>query len=139
MSAPRSGPSGHVDRHRAVLRVPLTATPGRARADDARDAALQPVVLLVLGVAEEDVAVVDRALHVEHLDLAQPALAAAAVVHHVRATRLQRLEHRHVAGHRGLQPEPRDADAERLRGEAAAAAEGLEPQLRRTPPGARPG
>src|SRR3954451_1516355 len=107
MSAPRSRPSGHVDRHRAVLRALAVAVhqPAGAWADDAGHAALEPVVLLVLGVGEEDVAVVDRALDVEDLDLAEPAFPAPAVVHHVRAAGLQGLEHGHVAGHRGLQTE----------------------------------
>ena len=68
----------------------------------------------MLVVAEEDVAVVDRALHVEDPDLAQAALAATAVVHHVRAACLERLEHRHVACHGRLQAEARDAHAERF-------------------------
>src|SRR5215218_5319529 len=139
MSAPRSRPSGHVDGHRAVLRALAVAVhqPAGPWADDAGHAALQAVVLLVLGVGEEDVAVVDRPLDVEDLDLAEPALPAPAVVHHVRAAGLQGLEHGHVAGHRGLQPEPWDTDPERLGGEPAAGAEGLEPQVRG--PSGRPG
>src|SRR3954466_9533229 len=112
--------SGDVDSHGGLLTVGAGQATG-AGTDHPGDAGLQAAAGLVLRVAEEDVPVVDDALDTEDLDLAETALAAAAVEHHVRATGLERLEHRDVVRHERLQPEPGDAHREGLRCEAAAA------------------
>src|SRR3954468_6853764 len=116
--------SGDVDGHGGLLAVGAGQATG-AGTDPPGDAGLQAVAGLVLRVAEEDVPVVDHTLDTEDLDLAEAALPAAAVEHHVRAACLERLEHRDVVRHESLQPEPRNADREGLGREAAAAAEGL--------------
>src|SRR3954466_8845277 len=137
----RCGPagvtSGDVDGHGGLLTVGAGQATG-AGTDHPGDAGLQAVAGLVLRVAEEDVPVVDDTLDTEDLDLAETALAAAAVEHHVRATGLERLEHRDVVRHERLQPQAEDAHREGLRCEAAAAAEGLDPQVGGPATGLRP-
>ena len=56
-------------------------------------AGAQGGVALFLLVTEEHVAVVDPTVTLEHAHRAQPALALAAVPHHLDASGLQRLEH----------------------------------------------
>ena len=56
-----------------------------------------------------------RPSHVEHAHRAQPALALAAVPHHLDASGLQRLEHGGVLVDHDLSAERRDGDAELLR------------------------
>ena len=72
---------------------------------------------------------VDDTVHLENMQGAQPALAAPAIRDHGDAGRFQGVQHGLVLRHVDHEIEPRDIDLERLRREAAAVAEGLEPQL----------
>src|SRR3954470_7501060 len=75
--------SRHVDGHGDLLPV-RPGQPAGAGAHHTGDARLQAVAGRMLLLAEEDVPVIDDAVDPQHLHLAEPALAPAAVEHHVR-------------------------------------------------------
>ncbi len=63
----------------------------------ARETGADLLVALLLVIAEEDVAMIDLAVDLDHVDGAQAAFAALAIVHHVVAAGIEHIKHRALA------------------------------------------